>query len=547
MTNSVMWRESENGRTGRSSAGSELVVMDDHPMVNGPPEMPNIANLSVTRSSRVHFGPKIVNVTQTVHTSEVIKGRILGLELVSANTAPRLRCSVAVFVCWASLVASALAFCIFYFALYKHQTRLDIGLQEPWYLRRDDWQAMPAYEVEFLQLPVRIVLIGHSAANYCTEKYSCIQKVLDIQQDHLRRDFGDIGPNFLLTGNGLLIEGRGANIIGAMVKSWNTRIISVMFMGDYRKDPITESQFDHLNVLLDILLKINVLRPDYVVYGNCQVSTQTVSPGPNIMKNMHHLTHWNSSNSNLYLPLSTYLCNVLKSTTRAERLSCVASLVALIICITLIAYYSVGSKNLDADTIDVAPHEWNITKEMWLGQPYNYTRTTKKYEPIKLVIIQHTVSTECHKFVQCAAELRNIQTWFLKDYSYDIPYNFLVGNDGRIYEGRNWGIEGAHTYSYNRCSLGIGFIGDYREEAGIQRTKVTPLQLNRTLMLLEVGVREGHLDPNYVVVGAKDLQQTESPGGNLYNAIRKWSHYDLKNRFHDKSCDEIWAMTTNQN
>ncbi|XP_059055371.1 peptidoglycan-recognition protein SC2-like isoform X2 [Achroia grisella] len=297
-----MWHDTETGRAERSNAGSELAVLDEQPMVNGTPDMPNIANLSVTRSSRVHFGPKIVNVTQTVHTSEVVKGRILGLELVSPNSAPRLRCSVAVFVCWAALVASALAFCIFYFALYKHQTRLDIGLKEPWYLRRDDWQAMPAYEEDFLQLPVQYVLIGHTAANYCTEKYSCIQKMLDIQQDHLRRDFGDIGPNFLLSGNGLLFEGRGANLVGAMVKSWNIKMISVMFMGDYRKDPISEAQFTHLKVLLEVLTEKNVLRPDYIIYGNCQISAQTISPGPNVMKNLHYLKHWNSSNSNLCLP-----------------------------------------------------------------------------------------------------------------------------------------------------------------------------------------------------------------------------------------------------
>ncbi|XP_026759339.1 peptidoglycan-recognition protein SC2-like isoform X3 [Galleria mellonella] len=304
----MLWYDADTNRMSPSynrnygSYTAEMVDLDDQPIVNGPPNMPTINNLSVTRSSRVHFGPKITNVNQTVHSTEVIKGRILGLELVSTNTAPRLRCTVAVFVCWALLVASALAFCILYFALYKHQTLLDIGIKEPWYLRRDDWQAMPAYEIEFLQLPVQYVLIGHSASNYCTEKYSCIQKMLDIQLDHLQRDFGDIGPNFLLSGNGLLFEGRGANVIGAMVKSWNTKMISVMFMGDYRKDPISEAQFNHLNILLDVLLEKNVLRSDYTIYGNCQVSTQTISPGPNVMKNLHYLKHWNSSNSNLCLP-----------------------------------------------------------------------------------------------------------------------------------------------------------------------------------------------------------------------------------------------------
>lgn len=70
---------------------------------------------------------------------------------------------------------------------------------------------------------------------------------------------------------------------------------------------------------------------------------------------------------------------------------------------------------------------------------------------------------------------------------------------------------------------------------------VTDSQLNRTQMLLEAGVLRGYLHPDYVVVGAKDIQATASPGSNLYNAIRKWKHYD-SNRYHNKTCEEIMAV-----
>lgn len=43
----------------------------------------------------------------------------------------------------------------------------------------------------------------------------------------------------------------------------------------------------------------------------------------------------------------------------------------------------------------------------------------------------------------------------------DIGYNFLAGEDGNIYEGRGWGIKGAHSPSYNAISLGICLIGDF--------------------------------------------------------------------------------------
>jgi peptidoglycan recognition protein len=43
----------------------------------------------------------------------------------------------------------------------------------------------------------------------------------------------------------------------------------------------------------------------------------------------------------------------------------------------------------------------------------------------------------------------------------DIGYNFLVGGDGNIYEGRGWIRVGAHTPGYNINSMGICLIGNF--------------------------------------------------------------------------------------
>lgn len=40
-------------------------------------------------------------------------------------------------------------------------------------------------------------------------------------------------------------------------------------------------------------------------------------------------------------------------------------------------------------------------------------------------------------------------------------YSFLIGDDGRVYEGAGWHTLGAHTYGYNRNGLGIAFIGNF--------------------------------------------------------------------------------------
>ena len=41
----------------------------------------------------------------------------------------------------------------------------------------------------------------------------------------------------------------------------------------------------------------------------------------------------------------------------------------------------------------------------------------------------------------------------------DIGYNFLVGEDGYIYEGRGWGKVGAHTRHHNANSIGESMRG----------------------------------------------------------------------------------------
>lgn len=43
-------------------------------------------------------------------------------------------------------------------------------------------------------------------------------------------------------------------------------------------------------------------------------------------------------------------------------------------------------------------------------------------------------------------------------------FSFLVGGDGRVYEGTGWHKEGAHTYGYNNRSIGIGVIGNFTGE-----------------------------------------------------------------------------------
>ena len=50
--------------------------------------------------------------------------------------------------------------------------------------------------------------------------------------------------------------------------------------------------------------------------------------------------------------------------------------------------------------------------------------------------------------------------WYISGWS-DIGYNFLVGDDGAIYEARGWTNEGAHASGHNGESFGICYMGNF--------------------------------------------------------------------------------------
>ncbi|XP_061704139.1 peptidoglycan recognition protein-like [Cydia pomonella] len=223
------------------------------------------------------------------------------------------------------------------------------------------------------------------------------------------------------------------------------------------------------------------------------------------------------------------------------RLSCAFAALSLVLCTALILFFSLLFKRGELNIVDKAPHEWNITREDWQARDHSDNTTVTRFAPLKLVVVQHTVGLECHRFTNCAAVLRSLQRYYLesKDLGYDIPYNFLIGNDGRVYQGRGWNREGAHTYGYNRCSLGVAFIGNYSEELPIQ-SRVSDLQLLRFNMLLEDGVIMGFLRPDYSILPAMDLRETTSPGSNLYRALQNLDHYERTHSFRGMNCEAIY-------
>ncbi|XP_076253224.1 peptidoglycan-recognition protein 2-like isoform X2 [Rhynchophorus ferrugineus] len=131
--------------------------------------------------------------------------------------------------------------------------------------------------------------------------------------------------------------------------------------------------------------------------------------------------------------------------------------------------------------------------------------------PVKNIVIHHTDSKECLTKEDCATLLQSIQNLHIGHMDFhDIGYNFLIGGDGRVYEGAGWHKVGAHTKGYNSRSLGIAFIGDYSSKL----PSTNMIEAGKSL--LKCGLEIGEIHLNYVASGARKVGATGNrPSGEL--------------------------------
>jgi N-acetylmuramoyl-L-alanine amidase len=103
-----------------------------------------------------------------------------------------------------------------------------------------------------------------------------------------------------------------------------------------------------------------------------------------------------------------------------------------------------------------------ISRSGWGARPPKGTPTRLPSPPVPYAVIHHGGSNAyCTTESRCAAIIRSYQNYHLDTQGWnDIGYNFVVGEDGNVYEGRGWDNVGAHEPAYSK-SIGICIIGDF--------------------------------------------------------------------------------------
>uniref|UniRef100_A0A672IPV3 Peptidoglycan recognition protein 5 n=1 Tax=Salarias fasciatus TaxID=181472 RepID=A0A672IPV3_SALFA len=155
-----------------------------------------------------------------------------------------------------------------------------------------------------------------------------------------------------------------------------------------------------------------------------------------------------------------------------------------------------------------------VSRESWAAAIPR--ATTALTGSVQVVIIHHTALPKCTDLRKCQEQLASIQANHMEDRSFDdIGYNFLVADDGTLFEGRGWGVVGAHAKGHNYNSLGIAFMGNYMGK----QDEPSVVSLNAVKKLIQFGVSKKFVDDNYDLKGHGELTQTECPGTHLYKAL----------------------------
>ncbi|MDR2392280.1 MAG: peptidoglycan recognition protein family protein [Planctomycetota bacterium] len=153
-----------------------------------------------------------------------------------------------------------------------------------------------------------------------------------------------------------------------------------------------------------------------------------------------------------------------------------------------------------------------LSRNSW-GASAALPEKMKPMNGVARITIHHEGSAKPNADVtraQVAATLRLIQSQHRKRMGAgDIGYHFVIDRTGTVWQGRDWGYQGAHVSGANPHNIGIMLLGNFE----IQQP--TRQQLESLERLVASLARKYGLDPATKVFRHCDFGNTQCPGRNL--------------------------------
>ncbi|XP_070135916.1 peptidoglycan-recognition protein LC isoform X6 [Drosophila bipectinata] len=133
------------------------------------------------------------------------------------------------------------------------------------FVERQQWLAQPPQKkLPDLQLPVGLVIVLPTNTDNCTTQAACVFRVrlrqtFDIES--LQED--DIAFNFLIGADGNVYVGRGWDQVGAHMTGYNSRSLSLAYIGSFQTQKPSDKQLSVTHLLLQRGVKLGKISPNY--------------------------------------------------------------------------------------------------------------------------------------------------------------------------------------------------------------------------------------------------------------------------------------------
>lgn len=105
----------------------------------------------------------------------------------------------------------------------------------------------------------------------------------------------------------------------------------------------------------------------------------------------------------------------------------------------------------------------------------------------------------------------------------DIAYNFCIGQDGNVYEGRGWDYEGgdftSHN-SYNAHAINLCFIGSFEKHIPHFKSFFAAQEL------ISCGIKKGKISPTYSLIAHRQISHLQCPGKALFDELQRNVRFD---------------------
>uniref|UniRef100_A0A336KR65 CSON009649 protein n=1 Tax=Culicoides sonorensis TaxID=179676 RepID=A0A336KR65_CULSO len=145
----------------------------------------------------------------------------------------------------------------------------------------------------------------------------------------------------------------------------------------------------------------------------------------------------------------------------------------------------------------------------------------KLVQPIKTVVIAHTNTPPCNTEEECDRQVQFLQAFYTESKQKpDVPFNFLIGGDGRAYEATGWEYQSDFIRGYDNHTIYLSFIGNFDKIIPSMR------QLSVAKLLINEGLENNYIKDDYKLVGQCQLSgSVSSPGAVLYQVIQQWPNW----------------------